>query len=138
MQARANVEQGKPALQAPTRESKLNPYYGISAPFSAIMSALTKQGGIILPRSKTKTRSQITREYEAKTYDFKRLRIRKDWLFDESVKQAAIIANEPVNTFMVHAIVERARALGVPFENGPFFDTEPAEADEQPDADNNE
>ena len=80
-----------------------------------------------MARPKTKTRTEITRDYDAKNVDYKRIKARKEWAFGENLKKAAEAAGESMNGFMIKAIVKRARSFGVPFENGPFFDDESAE-----------
>lgn len=80
-----------------------------------------------MARPKTRSNTDIYRERDQKYYDFKKIKIRKEWGFIEKIKQAAEITGESANMFIIRACVERARALGIPFENGPFFDEEASE-----------
>lgn len=75
-----------------------------------------------MARPKTKSPNESYRERDKKFYEYKTFKVRKDWDYSELIKQAAQKAGESVNMFIIKSTVERARSLGVPFENGPFFD----------------
>lgn len=86
-----------------------------------------------MARPKTKSSTEATRDYQQKAYDFKRIKARKEWEYAENMRKAAEIAGESINSFILKATVERARSLGVPFENGPFFDDKSADMSESGD-----
>lgn len=87
-----------------------------------------------MARPKTRNDADIYRERDKKYYEYKSIKARKEWGFVSGLQQAAQVAGESVNEFLIRAAVERARSFGVPFENGPFYDGESADNQESTDS----